>query len=220
MIARTFVVSCRSARRVHRPPFGRMTRHAAILACLAMLPVSPAARAGGRAPAAPCAAAPSENDAIEAVSPQGEIKLASGRFAKLEGIRLAEGEHHEQALAWLNAHVGRHVSVAARRRDSDRWGRVPASVVLADRPVRLDLAQGLVDLGLAVADAGEADAFCAPELLALESAAGSRVLVFGRRTAISPRRPPTRHVFERWLAGSPSWKDASAASASVSSARI
>jgi hypothetical protein len=171
VIARTFVVSCRSARRVHRPPFGRMTRHAAILACLAMLPVSPAARAGGRAPAAPCAAAPSENDAIEAVSPQGEIKLASGRFAKLEGIRLAEGEHHEQALAWLNAHVGRHVSVAARRRDSDRWGRVPASVVLADRPVRLDLAQGLVDLGLAVADAGEADAFCAPELLALESAA-------------------------------------------------
>ena len=33
-----------------------------------------------------------------------------------------------------NAHVGRHVSVAARRRNSDRWGRVPASVVLADRP--------------------------------------------------------------------------------------
>ena len=89
----------------------------------------------------------------------------------LEGVRLADDPHRAPALAWLRAHVGRPVSVAAQGREPDRWARVPASLALADRPIRLDLAQGLVDQGLAVADAGERDALCAPELLALEDAA-------------------------------------------------
>jgi nuclease-like protein len=111
------------------------------------------------------------SDALESVSADGDLKLASGRLVTLEGVRLADSEHREPALAWLRAHIGQAVLVAARSRAPDRWGRVPASLALADRPVRLDLAQGLVDQGLALADAGEADALCAPELLALEDSA-------------------------------------------------
>jgi Staphylococcal nuclease homologue len=61
--------------------------------------------------------------------------------------------------------------VAAKHSGADRWGRISASIALAGKPVRLDLAQSLVERGLAVADAGEADAVCAPELLAIESTA-------------------------------------------------
>lgn len=124
-----------------------------------------------RTPVAACAATPLEPDVIEALLPQGDIKLASGRIAVLDGVRLADGKHRDRALAWLRTHVGAPVAVAPRRRSPDRWGRVSASIVRVDRPIRLDLAHGLVDLGLAVADAGEADAFCAPELFAIEDAA-------------------------------------------------
>src|SRR5215218_4504267 len=117
-------------------------------------------------PSAECAPASVSADAIEAVSPEGDVRLASGRVVTLEGVYLADDPHRAPALAWLRAHVGRPVSVAAQGREPDRWARVPASLALADRPIRLDLAQGLVDQGLAVADAGERDALCAPELLA------------------------------------------------------
>ena len=170
------VITSISTRRVHRSPFDRRAWRAAVLACLAAPIVAPVASqdakgAPRRAPIAACAASPSEDDVIEAVSPEGAIKLASGRLAKLEGIRLPEGEHRDQAHAALRLYAGRTVTVAAKHSGADRWGRISASIALAGKPVRLDLAQSLVERGLAVADAGQADAVCTPELLAIESTA-------------------------------------------------
>ena len=141
----------------------------AILALVALPPEAARGKTARTDPTAGCAPAPLMSDALESVSADGDIRLTSGRVVALAGIRLDDGEHRAPALAWLRAYVGRSVSVAARGREPDRWGRVSASLALADRPVRLDLAQGLVDQGLA--DAGEADALCAPELLALEDSA-------------------------------------------------
>src|SRR5919112_6816228 len=81
------VITNISTRRVHRSPLDRRAWRAAVLACFAALivmPVAPQDAKGAprRAPTAACAAAPSEDDVIEAVSPEGAIKLASGRLAK------------------------------------------------------------------------------------------------------------------------------------------
>jgi hypothetical protein len=85
----------------------------------------------------------------------------------------------------------------AQQPEPDRWGRLRATLALTDRESRLDLARDLVDLGLAIVDVGEADLFCTPELLGVESAARSRALVFGPATAISPRRRTTSRVCGR-----------------------
>jgi endonuclease YncB( thermonuclease family) len=111
-------------------------------------------------------------DRIEALTERGEIRLASGRIAKLAGIRLAEEPAHAQAGAdWLRSFHGSPVEVAALAGEPDRWGRLAAILTVPSDAGPIDLNRGLVAAGLAMVDAGEADRLCQPELLGAEARA-------------------------------------------------
>jgi hypothetical protein len=112
------------------------------------------------------------DDRIEAPTERGEIRLASGRVAKLAGIRWAEDPTHAQAgAAWLRSFRGSPVEISALASEPDRWGRLPAMIRVASDAGPIDLGRGLVAGGLAVVDAGEADRLCQPELLEAEQRA-------------------------------------------------
>jgi len=115
-------------------------------------------------------------DRLQDIGPEGDLTLASGRMAKLAGIRLPERPpYRDQALAWLRERAGRPVLVQAK--DSrDRWGRVSARIRISAASNHLDLGHGLVEAGLALVDPGLEPAFCQPELLALEATARERRL--------------------------------------------
>ncbi|MFE1601749.1 DNA-binding protein [Methylobacterium sp. ID0610] len=130
---------------------------------LAILAAAPAAAEG-------CRHRVPGQDRLEALTPEGDLLLASGRRARLDGVRWPE----EPALAaaaraWLGARVGR--PLATREEPApDRWERVVLDAETAEgEPV--DLAGGLVAAGLALVDAGESDRLCRPALLSVEAAA-------------------------------------------------
>jgi hypothetical protein len=138
---------------------------------LALLAGTPAALAQGRAARPACAGAES-TDAIAGVGPRLEIRLASGRLAKLSGLRTPDDS--AEAAEWLMRRAGQALAVAAMGPE-DRWGRLPVRLSTREAP-RLDLAEGLVEHGLAFVDPGEATGLCRPELLALEATAREQAL--------------------------------------------
>lgn len=155
--------------RMHLPP---------ALACIALL-LSGAASAqepAARPPAAaPCERSVSE-DAVASVSAGGELLLASGRTIKLLDLRLPPEDESGAPLASLRSLAGRRVAVAALAGAADRWNRIAADVALLDEAAPADLAERLLDDGLAMVDAGDRRALCRPELLAREERARARRL--------------------------------------------
>lgn len=123
----------------------------------------------------PGCASTTQPDHLQDLTPEGDLILASGRLAKLAGIRLPDTPpYRDQALAWLRGQAGQPVLVQGKD-NRDRWDRVPAGIRLSG-PSRLDLGHGLVEAGLALVDPGLGQAFCQPELLALEATARERRL--------------------------------------------
>jgi Staphylococcal nuclease homologue len=145
---------------------------------LGLMPV-PALGRDGTARAAKgseACAAPMQDDRLTGLSAHGDLVLESGRLARLASIRLPDdATHRDEAIARLRAWAGREVQVQGGP-ERDRWDRVPARIVLAGESPPLDLAHGLVEAGLALVDAGTADTFCYPELLALEATAREQSL--------------------------------------------
>lgn len=108
-------------------------------------------------------------DRVVSVTEHGELRLASGRLAKLSGIRLASDPGARgRALDRLRKSAGLDAQTAAFGTSVDRWGRTPAIVVLNREGGATDLARDLVASGLALADVGEADQLCRSDLLGLE----------------------------------------------------
>lgn len=122
-----------------------------------------------REPAA-CRGRKAGQDRLAAVAARGELVLASGRRARLDGLRWPDDPAAaEAARAWLAGLAGR--ALATREApEPDRWGRITLDAVTTEGdPV--DLAGGLVAAGLVPVDAGEGDSLCRPGLLALEEVA-------------------------------------------------
>jgi hypothetical protein len=139
----------------------------------------------------PCEAA-GTSDRLAGLTPHGEIMLASGALAHLSQVRLPDGSaERESALAWLHRRIGREVLVQAVA-DRDRWGRIPARLVLTEDPERLDLARGLVEAGLALVDPGAMGVLCEPELLDLEASARKQGLGLWAQARYNP--VPVEHV--------------------------
>jgi hypothetical protein len=133
-------------------------------------------------------------DRIVGADERGELRLASGGRAVLAGVHLPE------EAPWRGATLARlreRGEVTVRRLAAeDRWGRAPVRVEAGG----LDLAQGLVEEGLAAADpaslpagcpvAAEASPFApgrfAAELLALEATARERGLGLWRTDRYKP----------------------------------
>jgi hypothetical protein len=112
---------------------------------------------------------------LQGLSPEGDLILTSGGTARLAGIRLPnEAPHRDRALAWLQARIDRPALVQGA--DSpDRLGRV-AVRIRSPGENGPDWGHALIESGLALVDAGLEDAFCQPELLALEATARERRL--------------------------------------------
>lgn len=102
-------------------------------------------------------------ETIARIDPTGDLTTASGSVLKLADVRLADG-----AVARLAAVAGEAVAVQVAG-GRDRWGRLPARIVLARGGT--DLATLLIGEGLALVDVGEADGLCRPGLLASEAEA-------------------------------------------------
>ena len=142
---------------------------------LALLAGASAALAQGRA-AKPACAGEESTDAIASVGPRLEVRLASGRLAKLSGLRVPD-DRNGDAAGWLMRRAGQALAVTATGPE-DRWGRLPVRLAIREAP-RLDLAEGLVENGLALVDAGEASGLCRPELPAVEATAREQALGLG-----------------------------------------
>lgn len=129
----------------------------------------------GPAGAAGCGAVPAGTDRLARIEEDGSLALENRGAARLSGVRLAEdGPARAAALAWLSERVGREVAVRETG-PRDRWERLPVRLSPAPAP-SADLAEGLVEAGLALVDPGSADTFCQPELLAFEETARQRGL--------------------------------------------
>jgi hypothetical protein len=115
-------------------------------------------------------------DRLQGLTPEGDLILASGRLARLAGIRLPDAPpHREHALAWLEARIG--TSVLVEGPDSrDRWDRASVRIRSSHGSASLNWGHGLVEAGLALVDAGQDGVFCQPELLAFEATARERRL--------------------------------------------
>jgi hypothetical protein len=145
---------------------GRERRSVAILLAAALVGAGPA-----RAQEAACRGAGRGEDRLAALGPRGELVLASGARARLDGVRWPDDpDDAARARAWLDAQRGRTLALDWRG-ETDRWGRRAAHAATADDGAPVDLAAGLVSEGLAAVDAGEADALCRPGLLVAEAAA-------------------------------------------------
>ena len=128
-------------------------------------------RPAAAAETAPARCGTEEGDAIVGLTERREIRLASGRLAKLAGVRVPVGDAGAPAAAWLGARAGRPLALVALGAE-DRWGRLPVRLLVRDG-ARLDLAHGLIEEGLALADVPGP---CQPELLAIEATARERGL--------------------------------------------
>ena len=116
------------------------------------------------------------DDRLQGLTPEGDLILMSGHLARLSGIRLPDTPpHREHALSWLSARIGQSARVQGPDK-RDRWDRASVRIRSTDEAASLDWAHGLVEAGLALADAGTDGAFCHPELLALEATARERRL--------------------------------------------
>ena len=136
------------------------------------VPARAAPRAADRAGPAECRVGPARTETLDGVGPRGELRLASGARAILDALRWPDADDASAgARAWLEARRGARLALVPRGQP-DRWGRerVDAQVEGED----LDLAGGLIEAGLAYADAGEVDALCRPALLIVEAAARAR----------------------------------------------
>lgn len=156
----------RTVRQRHAP--GRMLVLLLATGPLAVSPsaAAPATRSPARAP--DCRTAPARDDTLAGIGARGELTLASGDRAVLDGLRWPEDpDLAGRAETWLAARRGRPLTLVARG-ETDRWGRAHVDAT-ADEG--LDLAGGLVEAGLAAVDAGERDALCRPALLAVEAGA-------------------------------------------------
>lgn len=149
---------------------------ALLLGALAAL--GPARAAGGPE----CREAPARSEVLVGLGARGELVLASGARAVLDGVHWPEpGEAAAAAEAWLQHYRGRGLRLVARG-EIDRWGRVHVDASLepaaaSDSPAEADipdLAAGLVGAGLVPVDAGERDTLCRPGLLAVEAGARRR----------------------------------------------
>jgi len=136
---------------------------------LALALPCPSARAACQAEA--------QADRLQGLSPEGDLILASGRAARLAGLRLPEAPPlRDEAMAWLRAQSDKPMQVQVMGRP-DRWDRLPVRILPADGgTVPPDLAGHLVQAGLALVDAGPDDVFCRPDLLPLEAQARERRL--------------------------------------------
>lgn len=147
-----------------------MTRLALCIAIATAWTLASAAAQDGarRGTRTACDATPGA-DRILSITDQGEIRLASGRLAKLSGIRFAaEPGERSRAIERLRENTGQDAQTAAFGTSPDRWGRTPAIVVLNREAGATDLARDLVVAGLALVDAGDADQLCRADLLGLE----------------------------------------------------
>ncbi|MBZ6075869.1 thermonuclease family protein [Microvirga puerhi] len=115
-------------------------------------------------------------DRIKAVMPDGDLVLAAGGRTRLSDIRLPEPPAaREQALTKLRSLVDQPIMVQSLSRP-DRWGRRIVRIRAMDQGEAADLAETLVDAGLALVDPGTASTLCQPELLAIEETARERSL--------------------------------------------
>jgi hypothetical protein len=147
-------------------------------ASLGIVLTVPAGRAQPVAPTRPrtdCTAE-AQPDRLQSLSQEGDLVLASGRLAKLAGIRLPDGApYREQAISWLQVRMGEAILVQAAA-GPDRWNRISVRIRSLDKTSPFEWSHGLIEAGLAITDAGLDETFCQPELLALESTARERRL--------------------------------------------
>jgi Staphylococcal nuclease homologue len=145
----------------------------------AALLLSGAAAAQGSAARSPGSAScerSRSDDVITSVSGRGELLLASRRTIKLLDVRLPADRELERASARLQSLIGQRVAVAAAAEAADRWNRIAADVALLDEAAGRDIAELLVDEGLALIDAGSRALLCRPALLMREERARARRL--------------------------------------------
>ncbi len=139
-----------------------------------------------RSPArsADCRTGPARDATLTGLGARGELVLASGDRAVLDGLRWPEDpDLAGRAEAWLAARRGQALTLVARG-ETDRWGRAHVDAVTDGG---LDLTGGLIEAGLAAVDAGERDSLCRPALLAVEAAARAAQRGLWRETP-----PPVR----------------------------
>jgi hypothetical protein len=121
-----------------------------------------------------CSTPQAEPDRLQGLTSEGDLRLASGRLAKLSGIRLPdEAPYRDEALSWLRARIDRPVLVQGSEQ-IDRWNRM--SLRIRPEGEAAEWSRALVEAGLAIVDAGLDGVFCQPELLALEAFARQRRL--------------------------------------------
>jgi len=114
-----------------------------------------------------CSTPQTEPDRLQGLTPEGDLSLASGRLARLSGIRLPDDPpHRDEALAWLRAWIGRPVLVQGSGQ-ADRWNRV--SLRIRPEGEWPEWSRALVEAGLAIVDPGLDEVFCQPELLSVEA---------------------------------------------------
>lgn len=115
-------------------------------------------------------------DRIEGVSADGDLLLRSRGAARLADLRLPESSPaREAALRWLGDRRGQAVLVQGGPA-RDRWNRMVVRLVLVRGAVRLDVAHGLLENGLAVVDPATGDRSCVLATLAVEVTARDRGL--------------------------------------------
>lgn len=102
-------------------------------------------------------------DRLSRIEEHGDLRTASGRLLKLVDIRLDTA-----ARARLASLEGEAIAVGAAGA-ADRWGRLPARVLLSRDGT--DLAALLLRDGLALVDVGERDGLCRPGLFEAEAEA-------------------------------------------------
>ncbi len=130
-----------------------------------------------RAQGEPGCLALTQPDRLQGLTPEGDLILASGRLAKLSGIRLPdEPPHRDMALSWLRTRIDRSLRVEASSGTPDRWNRVSVRIRPSEEPAAPDWSRTLVEAGLAIVDPGIDEVFCQPELLPLEAFARERRL--------------------------------------------
>jgi hypothetical protein len=152
---------------MQRVMIGRRIERILRTASMALVLAGAARAEAARSVAPECVGGPTRQEALAGLGERGEMILASGDRAVLDGIRWPV-EDDGAARAWMLDHRHRTLTLVPRG-EIDRWGRMHVDAAVSDEAI--DLAGGLIEEGLAYADAGERDTLCRPALLTLESGA-------------------------------------------------